>query len=74
MNAATTTGAVAVSAAMLASIITWLAGLAHVAMPEQVAGALAALILYGGHTLSAWLSGHPIESPPAASQPPAPKS
>jgi hypothetical protein len=52
VNGSTTTGAVAVSATMIASIISWLAGLAHVSMPEQVAGAIAAIILWGVHALS----------------------
>lgn len=52
----TTTGAVAVSAAMVSSIISWLAGLAHLQMPDQVAGAIAAILLWAVHVLSVSLS------------------
>ena len=49
----TTTGAVAVSAAMIASIVQWLAGLAHLSMPPEVSGAIAALVLWAAHVISA---------------------
>jgi len=60
-NTPTTTGAVAISSAMIASIISWLAGLFHISMPEQVAGAIAALILYAAHTISSGLSKNGAE-------------
>ena len=49
----TTTGAIAVSAGMIASIIAWLAGLAHLSMPPEVSGAIAALVLWGAHVIAA---------------------
>ena len=48
-----TTGAVAVSAAMIASIVQWLAGLAHLSMPPEVSGAIAALVLWAAHVIAA---------------------
>ena len=48
-----TTGAVAVSTGMIASIVQWLASLAHLSMPPEVAGAIAAVILWGAHVISA---------------------
>ena len=49
----TTTGAVAVSAAMIAAIVQWLAGLAHLSMPPEVSGAIAALVLWAAHVIAA---------------------
>lgn len=63
-NSAVTTGAIAVSAGMLASIIVWLAGLAHVSMPPEVSGALAALILWAAHGINERISA-PRVPPPA---------
>jgi len=50
-NSPVTTGAVAVTAGMIASIIAWLAGLAHLNMPAEVSGAIAAIVLYGAHVV-----------------------
>ena len=48
-----TTGAVAVSAAMIASIVQWLAGIMHLTMPPEVSGAIAALVLWAAHVIAA---------------------
>ena len=48
-----TTGAVAVSTGMIASIVQWLASLAHLSMPPEVSGAIAALVLWAAHVISA---------------------
>ena len=48
-----TTGAVAVSTGMIASIVQWLASLAHLSMPPEVSGAIAALVLWAAHVIAA---------------------
>ena len=49
------TGAVAVSTGMIASIVQWLAGLAHLSMPPEVSGAIAALVLWAAHMISTFI-------------------
>ena len=49
----TLTGAVAVSTGMIASIVSWLAAILHLSMPPEGAGAIAAVILWGAHVISA---------------------
>lgn len=66
-NSPTTTGGIAVTAGMIASIVAWLAGLAHVSMPAEVSGAIAALILWAAHVIAAEI-GH--ANKPVSAEPP----
>lgn len=57
MSATTTTGATAVTGAMLAGVILWLCSLMHLQQPPvEVAGTIGAAILYGGHVLANWVN------------------
>jgi hypothetical protein len=38
---------------MIASIVQWLASLAHLSMPPEVSGAIAALVLWAAHVIAA---------------------
>jgi len=64
MNSATTTGATAVTSAMLAGVIIWLCGVVHISPPPvEVAGTIGAALLYGAHVLANLIS-RPVEDSP----------
>ena len=67
----TGTGAAAISGAMLAGLIVWLCGVAHIpAPPADVAGTIGAILLAGGHAAVNFIASRwPAK---AAAAPPAP--
>lgn len=65
-----TTGAAAISGAMIGSVIVWICGVVHLAAPPpDVAGTLGALVLAGAHLAVNAISGRradtPTPTPPA---------